>query len=188
MISLSPVLNSNSPGSFSHGSLVAAARAHFRLPPNDARLTVEIGDGAEALAPECCDLLLVDGFDDGEQVPRLASSEFYDACYLALAAHGVLVVNYMSDDPRLDSYLQRLERAFGGAVLCMPALSDPNLIAFALKGAPQRVAWPALRLDRPGVCRARLHRSGRVAPLGRLPGGPLERAGRPAAVGYVRRG
>ena len=125
--------------------VVAAARAHFRLPPNDARLTVEIGDGAEALAPECCDLLLVDGFDDGEQVPRLASSEFYDACYLALAAHGVLVVNYMSDDPRLDSYLQRLERAFGGAVLCMPALSDPNLIAFALKGAPQRVAWQALR-------------------------------------------
>ena len=78
-------------------------------------------------------------------MPRLASSEFYDACYLALAAHGVLVVNYMSDDPRLDSYLQRLERAFGGAVLCMPALSDPNLIAFALKGAPQRVAWQALR-------------------------------------------
>jgi spermidine synthase len=125
--------------------VVAAARAHFRLPPNDARLKVEIGDGAEALAPECCDLLLVDGFDDGEQVPGLASSDFYDACYLALAAQGVLVVNYMSDDPKLDSYLQRLERAFGGAVLCMPALSDPNLIAFALKGAPQRVAWPALR-------------------------------------------
>jgi spermidine synthase len=125
--------------------VVAAARAHFGLPPDDARLTVEIGDGAEALAPECCDLLLVDGFDDGEQVPRLASREFYDACYLALSPQGVLVVNYMSDDPRLDGYLQRLERAFGGAVLCMPALSDPNLIAFALKGAPQRAAWQDLR-------------------------------------------
>jgi len=125
--------------------VLAAARVHFGLPPDDARLRVEIGDGAEALAPECCDLLLVDGFDDGEQVPRLASSEFYDACYLALAAPGVLVVNYMSDDPGLDTYLQRLERAFGGAVLCMPALSDPNLIALALKGAPDRIAWQALR-------------------------------------------
>jgi len=125
--------------------VLVAARAHFGLPPDDARLKVEIGDGAEALAPECCDLLLVDGFDDGEQVPRLASSEFYDACYLALAAKGVLVVNYMSDDPGLDTYLQRLERAFGGAVLCMPALSDPNLIALALKGAPDRIAWQALR-------------------------------------------
>ncbi len=125
--------------------VVAAARAHFALPADDARLTVEVGDGAQALAPECCDVLLVDGFDDGEQVPRLASSEFYDACYLALAQHGVLVVNYMSDDPRLDGYLQRLERAFGGAVLCMPALSDPNLIAFALKDAPARLPWKTLR-------------------------------------------
>jgi len=126
--------------------VVAAARAHFALPPDDARLAVEVGDGAQALAPECCDVLLVDGFDDGEQVPRLASGEFYDACYLALAPHGVLVVNYMSDDPGLDSYLQRLERAFGGAVLCMPALSDPNLIAFALKDGPARLAWKTLRV------------------------------------------
>lgn len=131
--------------------VLTAARRHFALPPDDARLQVEIGDGAEALAPECCDLAIVDGFDDGEQVPRLASSEFYDACYLALAAKGVLVANYMSDDPRLDSYLQRLERAFGGAVLCMPALSDPNLIAIALKGHPERVAWRTLRARAEGL-------------------------------------
>jgi spermidine synthase len=124
--------------------VLAAARTHFALPPDDARLAVELGDGAEALAPECCDTLLIDGFDDGEQVPRLATAEFYDACYLALSPRGVLVVNYMSDDPRLDEYLQRLERAFAGAVLCMPALSDPNLIAFALKGAPGRLAWKRL--------------------------------------------
>ena len=125
--------------------VVAAAREHFGLPPDDARLSVEIGEGAEALAPECCDVLVVDGFDDGEQVPGLASAAFYDAAWLALAEPGVLVVNYLSDDPKLDRYLERLERAFGGAVVCLPALSDPNLIAFALKGAPMRLAWSALR-------------------------------------------
>ncbi len=125
--------------------VVAAARAHFGLPPDDARLRVEIGDGAEVLAPECCDVLVVDGFDDGEQVPRLASRDFYDAAYLALAEPGVLVANFMSDDPRLERYLERLERAFGGAVLCLPGLADPNLIAFALKGAPARLPWVALR-------------------------------------------
>jgi spermidine synthase len=125
--------------------VVAAARAHFALPPDDARLRVELGDGAEALAPECCDVLVVDGFDDGEQVPRLASQDFYDAAWLALAEPGVLVVNFMSDDPRLERYLGRLERAFGGAVLALPALADPNLIVLALKGAPARLPWATLR-------------------------------------------
>lgn len=126
--------------------VLAAARAHFALPPDDARLRVEIGDGAEALAPECCDVLVVDGFDDGEQVPRLASQDFYDAAWLALAEPGVVVVNLMSDDPRLERHLARLERAFGGAVLGLPALADPNLIAFGLKGAPARLPWDMLRV------------------------------------------
>jgi spermidine synthase len=125
--------------------VVAAAREHFALPRDDARLRVEVGDGAEALAPECCDLLLVDGFDDGEQVPGLVSRGFYDAAWLALSEPGAMVLNFMSDDPGLDLYLRRLERAFGGAVLCLPALSDPNLLVFALKGAPPRLAWRALR-------------------------------------------
>src|SRR5687767_7520156 len=34
--------------------VLAAAREHFALPPDDERFRVEIGDGAEALAPECC--------------------------------------------------------------------------------------------------------------------------------------
>ncbi|HEX2331724.1 MAG TPA: hypothetical protein VHI32_00995 [Burkholderiales bacterium] len=33
----------------------------------------------------------------------------------------------------------------GGAVLVMPALYDPNIVAFALKGTPRRIAWQALR-------------------------------------------
>ena len=125
-------------------AVLAAARRHFALPADDARLSVEIGDGVEALAPECCDVLMLDAFEDELHVPRLASREFYDGAFLALAEPGALVVNFMNDDPKFDLTLQRLERAFGGAVLAMPALYDPNILVFALKGVPARVAWSAL--------------------------------------------
>jgi spermidine synthase len=125
--------------------VVAAARAHFALPPDDARLRVEIGDGAEALSPECCDVLVVDAYHDEEHVPTLASAEFYDAAYLALAEQGVMVVNFMDDDRLLDVYLKRMEAAFGGRVLAMKALYDPNVLAFAFKGLDSRIPWETLR-------------------------------------------
>jgi spermidine synthase len=125
--------------------VVVAARQHFELPPDDGRLAVEVGDGAEALAPECCDLLMVDAYHDEAHVPKLASPEFYDAAWLALAEPGAMVVNYMDDDPKFDEYLKRLEQAFGGAVLAMPALYDPNVIAFAFKGLAPRIEWEELR-------------------------------------------
>jgi spermidine synthase len=125
--------------------VVAAARQHFALPPDDARLAVEIGDGAEALAPECCDLLVVDAYHDEEHVPKLASADFYHAAWLALRSRGALVINFMDDDRNFDTYLQRLERAFGGAVLALPALYDPNIVAFAFKGVEPAIEWQDLR-------------------------------------------
>jgi spermidine synthase len=125
--------------------VVAAARQHFYLPPDDERLAVEVGDGAQALYPECCDLLVVDAYHDELHVPELASAEFYDAAFIALREPGALVINFMNDDPKFDTYLQRLERAFGGAVLAMPALYDPNILVFAFRAAPPSIAWRALR-------------------------------------------
>jgi len=125
--------------------VVAAARRHFALPEDDARLAVEVGDGVEALAPECCDVLVLDAFQDELHVPHLASREFYDGAFLALSEPGALVVNFMNDDPKFDLTLQRLERAFGGAVLAMPALYDPNILVFALKGVPARIAFSELK-------------------------------------------
>jgi spermidine synthase len=125
--------------------IVAAARTHFALPPDDERLSVEIGDGAEALAPECCDVLVVDAYHDEAHVPELATAEFYDAALLALEPRGVLVVNFMDDDPSFGEYRERLENAFGGAVLAMRALYDPNIVVFALKGMSATVEWDELR-------------------------------------------
>jgi spermidine synthase len=135
--------------------VIAAARTQFALPPDDARFRVEIGDGAEALAPECCDVLVVDAYHDEEHVPTLASVEFYDAAWLALAEPGAMVVNFMDDDKLLDVYMKRLEAAFGGRVLAMKALYDPNIIAFAFKGIDSRIAWESLR-SRAGQLESRL--------------------------------
>src|SRR3954462_8857518 len=53
--------------------VVSVCRAQFGLPADDARLSVEVGDGAQALAPECCDVLVVDAYHDEEHVQELAS-------------------------------------------------------------------------------------------------------------------
>jgi len=124
--------------------VVAVARGQFHLPPDDARLRVEIGDGAEALEPECCDLLVVDAFADEHPPAALVSQAFFDAAWLALEEPGAMVMNLMDDDPKLDERLQRIERAFGGMVLALPALTDPNVIVIALKGAPRAIEWDTL--------------------------------------------
>jgi spermidine synthase len=124
--------------------VVAVARGQFHLPPDDARLRVQIGDGAEALEPECCDLLVVDAFADEHPPAALVSQAFFDAAWLALEEPGAMVMNFMHDDPKLDERLQRIERAFGGMVLALPALHDPNVIVIALKGAPRAIEWDAL--------------------------------------------
>ena len=125
--------------------VLVAARQQFHVPPDDERFRVEIGDGVHALYPECCDTLIVDAFEDELHVPQLASREFYDGAFLALTEPGALVVNFMNDDPKFDATLQRLERAFGGAVIVMPALYDPNILVFALKGVERSVEWARLR-------------------------------------------
>jgi spermidine synthase len=125
--------------------IVHAARTQFSLPADNARLRVEVGDGVAALSPECCDVLVIDAFQDELHVPELASAEFYDGAFLGLREPGALVVNFMNDDPKFDQTVQKLERAFGGAVVLMPALYDPNILGFALRGAPRAVAWSVLR-------------------------------------------
>jgi spermidine synthase len=125
--------------------VLAAARQQFHVPPDGERFQVEIGDGAHALYPECCDTLVIDAFEDELHVPQLASREFYDGAYLALTEPGALVINFMNDDPKFDATLQRLERAFGGAVIVLPALYDPNILVFALKGIDRAIEWSTLQ-------------------------------------------
>jgi spermidine synthase len=125
--------------------VIATARALFHVPADDARLVVEHGDGVEALAPECCDLLVVDGYEDEATPAAMVSQAFFDAAWCALEAPGALVVNFMDDDRDFDRNLRRIENAFGGAVLAFQSLRDPNIVAIGLKAAPPAVEWRELR-------------------------------------------
>jgi hypothetical protein len=75
----------------------------------------------------------------------MVSQAFFDAAWCALDEAGALVVNFMDDDPHFDRNLQRIERAFGGAVIAFQSLRDPNIVVIGLKGAPPGVEWRELR-------------------------------------------
>lgn len=127
--------------------VVAAARSYFELPGDDERLRVVVGDGASYLPahPSSADVLLLDGFEDGEQPQALCSQDFYDAALTALRPGGILAVNFMAEDRRLDAMCARLEKSFAGRILMLEAADKVNVVVLALREGPAKIAWTELR-------------------------------------------
>ncbi|MGE5027671.1 MAG: polyamine aminopropyltransferase [Betaproteobacteria bacterium] len=123
--------------------VIAAARAHFELPPDDATLSVIEADGALYVRqhPGSADVILLDGFDAGNQVEALATQTFYAACRRALKPGGILVVNLWGRDSEFAEYFARLTRAFDGEVGWISVQNKTNVIvfAFAEPGAPAKL-------------------------------------------------
>jgi spermidine synthase len=132
-----------------NAKVVAAARSLFGLPADDERLSVVVADGAEYVPahPASCDLLLLDAFEDGVSVAALATPAFYAACRDALRPDGIFVVNFIAEERYFARYLGRIEEAFGGRVLCLPAENRVNVIVIALKGTRTRYAIDALKRE-----------------------------------------
>jgi spermidine synthase len=130
-----------------NAGVIACARQHFRLPPDDRRLRVLQADGAAWVAqhPDCCDVVLVDGYDGRSLVAELSSREFYASAARCLAQTGVLVVNLWGSDRRFDDNLQRIEAAFDGQVCCVPAAQRGNVAVLAFKRKPVATRWDELR-------------------------------------------
>jgi len=127
--------------------VLAAARSMFGLPTDCERLEIELADGANWVPAhrDCTDVLLLDAFEDGQSVKALATQAFYGACRAALRRRGILVVNFIAEERRYGKYLGRIEEAFGGSVLCLPAQDRVNTIVLAFKNGPQRVGIDALK-------------------------------------------
>ncbi len=123
--------------------VIAAARAHFELPPDDATLRVVEADGALYVRqhPGSADIILLDGFDAGNQVEALATQTFYAACRRVLKPGGILVVNLWGRDSEFAEYFARLTRAFDGEVGWISVQDKTNVIVFAFAdpGAPARL-------------------------------------------------
>jgi spermidine synthase len=130
-----------------NAKVLAAARSMFHFPADDARLKVNIACGAEYLSQqsESADVLLVDGFDDGKQPTVLCTQAFYDSAHAALRTGGVMVVNFMAEEKKLDAYMQRIENSFDGYVASLLAEDRVNIIAFGFKRHPRQLAWAELK-------------------------------------------
>ena len=127
--------------------VINAAFQFFELPDENERFEIITAKGDQYIAehPETADIIMVDGFDDDYQVPSLSSQEFYTATHRALKRSGIMVVNLLSRDKQLKTYLQRIEHSFNGHILAMMAEIKGNLIVFAFKNNPRKHSWRAIK-------------------------------------------
>jgi spermidine synthase len=136
--------------------VVAAARQHFRLPDDPARIAIEIADGAAyvAAAGRYFDWILVDGFDERGLAGALDTRVFYRRCRASLAPDGMLVANLLRRSRGCEASVARLADAFDGRVLVLPVCASGNTIAVAATGARRSLERTALRAAAEALKRA----------------------------------
>lgn len=150
--SLAKFIHRHLPGT--HGTVVeidphvdTVARLHFRLPDDDGRLVVRIGDGAEFMRTdgESYDYILVDGFDKHARAGVLDTAAFYADCRARLSGDGLLAVNLLGRSRGFRASAGRIDEAFDGRSLVFPSCDSGNAIAFAAVGEAIAVDADTLR-------------------------------------------
>jgi spermidine synthase len=128
-------------------AVVEVARRFFALPEDGPRLSVHIGEGAQYVQGmrAAWDLLLVDAYDGRSLAASLATEQFFADARLALVPGGMLAMNLWSSDSAFARNLRRIERAFLGNCLCLPAERPGNVIVFAFRSPPAPMRWSDLR-------------------------------------------
>lgn len=125
-----------------NAQVIAACRIWFKLPADDARLSVVLGDAAEVAAHEhwrgAVDALQVDLYDQEAAAPVLDSEEFYADCRKLLTEDGCMTVNLFGRSSSYARSLDKIMAAFGpGAVWAFRPTREGNTIVLALR-TPQR--------------------------------------------------
>lgn len=111
----------------------AVAQQFFKLPPEDERLSIVIGDGVDYMSDgkRRFDSILIDGFDENARPGALDSEPFYAACRARLTTRGLLAVNLFGQRKGYKASVARLEKAFDGRVIILPPSESGNVIGFA---------------------------------------------------------
>jgi len=128
--------------------VVAAARQHFRLPEEDDRLRIAIGDGADLVATTRTrfDLILVDGYDAKAGTGRLNTLPFFLDCKGHLTDDGMLVSNLLSRRKDFRRSLSAMQEAFDGRVLALAPCEGGNVVALAAVGETVEARLADLRV------------------------------------------
>lgn len=114
---------------------VIAFRDAFQLPPDDDRLQIIQGDGAEyiAQAEKGIDVLLVDAFDKTGFAPSLANREFFESAFAKLAGNGVLVINLAGEKESYAGLIGEAMHVFDDQVIVISVPDDGNHVLYAFK-------------------------------------------------------
>jgi spermidine synthase len=125
---------------------IIGVRDWFHVPPDDDRLRVVLGDGADYVSRGdwSADILLIDAFDSAGVAPSLATAEFYAQAFRGLARNGVLVMNLSGERARYVAHLQRLREACPGRILLVPVARDGNILIFAFGDSADLGAFESL--------------------------------------------
>ncbi|MBG9388244.1 spermidine synthase [Caenimonas aquaedulcis] len=118
--------------------VVAACRLWFKLPADDAKLSVVLGDAAEVAAHAHwrgqVDALQVDLYDHEAAAPVLDSAEFYADCRALLTGDGCMTVNLFGRSSSYPESLAKIVAAFGAdAVWAFRPTREGNTIVLALR-------------------------------------------------------
>jgi spermidine synthase len=140
--------------------VVAACRLWFKLPADDAKLSVILGDAAEVVASAHwagrIDALQVDLYDHEAAAPVLDSPDFYAGCRRLLTEDGCMTVNLFGRDASFDRSLAHIAAAFGPeSVWCFRPTREGNTVVLARRqsGEPPR----ALLEERARTIESRWH-------------------------------
>ena len=114
---------------------VIAFRDTFLVPPDNERLQVINGDGADYLetVDTCLDVLLVDAFDKTGFAPSLANRAFFENAHAKLAGNGVLVINLAGEKESYAGLIGEAMHAFDDQVIVISVPDDGNHVLYAFK-------------------------------------------------------
>jgi spermidine synthase len=122
---------------------VLALRQEFRIPPDDDRFRVVLGDAGAVVASsrQQFDVLLVDAFDRQGFAASVGEQGFYALARQRLEARGVLVANLVGEAPERRAHLELIRQAFGDNLLLVSVEEGCNHVAFAFKSAQFEPRW-----------------------------------------------
>ena len=120
--------------------VILAARQHFRVPVDDARIALHTADGFAWLTADQgrYDLILVDAFDLHARAHRLESEAFYRLCAERLGPEGWLACNLLTLHRSHGASCRALRTVFGGGLKLLPACAEGNVVALG-----SHSPWPA---------------------------------------------
>jgi spermidine synthase len=117
-------------------AVIHAAREHFKLPAESARMRIEIADGVDyvAYAEREFDLILVDGYDEKGRTGLLDSLPFYCNCRARLSDRGIVAANLLTRNHGIRGSFERLRTAFAGRALALPKCASGNVVVLGVAG------------------------------------------------------